>query len=149
MAAKTKRLKEILANIIHEETQFPENRNIAYITVSQVGKIIEPGSLDFGGSEYTEAEIHWLEPKARSDEDKYGWWNLQPGSYRVEFNEGVELPDGTGVLLQIWNSALENGVSHPTEVITRSRNPLTTQMRVSDGGVRMKENARLSELRLL
>lgn len=149
MAAKNEQLKEILENIIHEETQFPDGRNIAYVTVARVGKLSGAGSLDFGGSEYEEADVDWIEPKPRSEDDKYGWYDLEQGSYRIEFNESIDLPDDTGVLLQIWDQALKNGVTHPTEVLTQSRKPLFTQIHVSEAGIHIKENARFSELRLL
>jgi len=149
MPVKSDQLKDILENVIHEETQFPEGRNVAYITVARIGKLSEPGALDFGGSEYSQAEVDWLEPEPRSDDDKYGWYNLEKGAYRIEFNESINLPDDTGVLLQIWEQALKNGVMHPTEVLTQPRKPAFTQIYVDKPGVSIKENARLSEVRLL
>lgn len=142
-------LKNILQNIIHEPTQFPEDKNLAFLTVGRVGRLKKPGALDFGGSEYAEAEVEWLEPELQAKDDKYGWWNLEPGTYQVEFNEGVSLSENSGVLLQIWDQALKAGVSHPTEVITDSESPLFTLVRVGNAGIRIKENARLSEVRLI
>jgi len=144
-----KKLKEILTNIIHEPTQFHQELNLAYVTVSRIGKLQKRGSLDFGGSEYSKASVEWLSPEKKASDDKYGWWSLEGGSYRVEFNEGVNLPDDTGVLLQIWADAAKNGVTHPTEVITDSREPLSAQIHVSPPGIEIKENARLSEIRVL
>ncbi|MCF7805558.1 MAG: dCTP deaminase [Candidatus Marinimicrobia bacterium] len=149
MARNNTTLKDILQNIIHEETQFPEDRNVAFLTVNQIGRLTEPGALDFGGSEYTEAEVEWIVPEVRNEDDKYGWWELGEGSYRIQFNEGVEMPDDTGMLLQTWEKVRKNGVIHPTEVITRTRNPLSTHIYVGEAGIGIKENARLSEVRLL
>jgi len=145
---KRDQLKAILQNIIHEPTQFPSEKNVAYLTVNRIGKIGTAGSLDFGGSEYSEGKIDWIDPEKRMEDDKYGWWELPQGLYRIEFNEGVKLEDG-GILLQIWNAALKNGVIHPTEIITESQNPLFTHIHVSENGVHIKENARLSEVRLI
>lgn len=142
-------LKNILQNIIHEPTQFPEDGNLAFLTVGRVGRLKHPGALDFGGSEYAETEIEWLEPEPQAEDDKYGWWNLEPGTYQVEFNEGISLSENSGVLLQIWAQALKAGVTHPTAVITDSVNPFSTLLHVGNAGVGIKENARLSEVRLI
>lgn len=147
--AHDKNLMEILTNIIHEPTQYEEEDNLAYVTVNRIGTLTGRGALDFGGSEYQSAEVEWIEPAKKSEDDTYGWWSLKPGTYRVEFNEGVDLPDDTGVLLQIWNSVLRNGVTHPTEVITKARDQLSTHIHVGDPGIEIKENARLSVVRAL
>ncbi|HKJ68275.1 MAG TPA: dCTP deaminase [bacterium] len=142
-------LKKVIKNIVHEPTQFPPNQNLAYLTVAKIGKITRQGSLDFGGSEYREAEVEWIQPELQSKEDKYGWWDLAPGLYQVQFNESLSFSDDSGVLLQIWSQALKAGVAHPTEVITESRDPLVTLLQVSEPGSSIKENARLSEVRLI
>lgn len=142
-------LKSVVKNIVHEPTQFPESGNSVQLTVKRIGKTVKPGALDFGGSEYTEAAIEWLEAVKHNDEDKYGWWELAEGLYIVEFNETLELPDNTRVQLQIWEKALRNGVVHPTQLIADDRDPLLTFINVSEAGVGIKENARLSEIRVV
>jgi len=144
-----KDLLNVLNNIIHEKTQFPDKENLAYLTVSKIGKINKPGALDFGGSEYNAAEIEWLKPKKHSDEDKYGWWDLNEGMYLVEFNENVQLDDNSGVLIQVWCKALQAGISHPTLVVTDSCDPLQILVTVGKAGIGIKENARLSEIRMI
>ncbi|NIT60351.1 MAG: dCTP deaminase [Aliifodinibius sp.] len=144
-----KYLLNVLENIIHEKTQFPDTDNIAYLTVSKIGKITEPGALDFGGSEYNAADIKWLEAKKHSDEDKYGWWDLNEDMYLVEYNEKVQLDETSRVLIQLWTKALKAGISHPTLVITESRDPLQILVTVSKAGIDIKENARLSEIRMI
>ncbi len=145
----TDELKNMLQNIIHEPTQFPEDGNLAFLTVGRVGRLRTAGALDFGGSEYAEADVEWMEAERKAKDDKYGWWTLDSGTYQVEFNEGVSVPENSGVLLQIWSQALKAGVTHPTEVITASKNPLFTLIHVGNAGIRIKENARLSEVRLI
>lgn len=148
MSAKND-LLTVLQNIVHEETQFPEQNNLAYITVKRIGRLETSGALDFGGSEYASAEIRWLEPEKGASDDKYGWWNLDSGKYFVQFNESLKLDDKSGILLQIWSKALHAGVSHPTMVITESQDPLHTLITVGDQGTSIKENARLSEVRMI
>lgn len=142
-------LKKVIQNIIHEPTQFPSDGNLAYLTVAKIGRITRGGALDFGGSEYREAEVEWIQPKKQSADDKYGWWDLEPGMYAAQFNEGLNFSGDSGVVLQIWSGALQAGVTHPTEVITESRNPLRTLIEVGKPGGSIKENARLSEVRLI
>jgi len=141
-------LTSIVKNLVNEPTQVPEDESVVHLTVNRIGKLVKPGALDFGGSEYTEATVKWLEPKKRDPEDKYGWWELDQGLYRIEFNESLEIPEGTRVQLQIWSGALRNGILHPAQIIERSQNPLGTQIHVSESEVGIKENARLSEVRL-
>lgn len=145
----TKKITKLITNIIHEDTQFPGDEEVGYLTVDKVGKISNPGTLDFGGSEYTEADIEWIPPRKKSEDDKYGWWELDEGTYHVQFNEGLKTSEHDPVVIQIWKKALRNGVFHPTELITYSRDHLFTQLVVSEGGIGIKENARISVIRLL
>ena len=147
MASDTK-LTDIVTNFIHEDTQFPEERDVAYLTVNRVGKPAKKGTLDFGGSEYTEADMEWIEPKKKSNDDKYGWWELDEGLYHIEFNEGLD-PNGETVIFQTWKNALRNGIAHSAEIIEESRDKLFTGLQVSSAGVGIKENARISEVRVL
>jgi hypothetical protein len=142
------KLTDIVTNFIHEETQFPDDRDAAYLTVNRVGKPAQKGTLDFGGSEYTEADIEWIDPEKKSSDDKYGWWELDEGLYHVEFNEGLD-PDGETVIFQTWKNALRNGIAHSSEVIEKSRDQLFAELQVGECGVGIKENARISEVRVL
>jgi hypothetical protein len=87
------KLTDIIADYIHEGKQFSESRNAFYLTVKRIGKLHSGGSLDFGGSQYSEAVIEWMEPEKKAEDDKYGWWQLNEGSYWVEYNERIDLPE--------------------------------------------------------
>lgn len=142
-------LKSIVQNLIHEPTQIPEDESVVYLTVKRIGKLREPGALDFGGSEYIKATVDWIEPHKRHPDDKYGWWELTQGLYRVELNESLEIPEEVRVQLQIWSQALQNGILQPAQIIEKSQKTVATQIHVSESGVGIKENARLSEIRLI
>lgn len=139
----------MVKNYIHEGKQFPEDIPVALVTVHRIGVIAGRGSLDFGGSEYTTAQIDWLKPQKQAEEDKYGWWHLPPGSYMVEFNETLELISGRRAYLQIWDKAGRNGISHPFLALEQSKSPLQVVATVGPEGIDIKENARLSQLGLL
>ncbi|MDZ7792798.1 MAG: hypothetical protein U5P10_03640 [Spirochaetia bacterium] len=149
MSTSKKLLLSMLKNYIHEGKQFSEDIPAAYLTVHQIGVLAGRGSLDFGGSEYSTAQIDWLVPQKQQEEDKYGWWHLPPGSYLVEFNETLELSPGMRAYLQIWKKAARNGIQHPFMLIDTSHSPLQVLVTVGPEGIDIKENARLSQLGLL
>lgn len=149
MSASKNVLLSMLKNYIHEGKQFSEELPIAFLTVNRIGVLAGRGSLDFGGSEYSEAQVDWLEPQKQQEDDKYGWWHLAPGSYLVEFNESIELPTGTRAYLEIWEKAGRNGIQHPFMVLEESHSPLLTVVRVGPEGIDIKENARLSQIGVL
>lgn len=149
MSTSKNLLLSMVKNYIHEGKQFFEDIPAAYLTVHQIGVLAGRGSLDFGGSEYSTAQIDWLVPQKQQEEDKYGWWHLPPGSYIVEYNETLELSPGKRAYLQIWEKAARNGIQHPFMVIDSSQSPLQVLVTVGPEGIDIKENARLSQLGLL
>jgi len=149
MKKHTEILKENVKNFIHQGKQFPEERALALLTVHRIGELTGTGRLDFGGSEYTEAEIHWKDPVKMKKDDQYGWWHLTPGSYLVEFNETVGTPAAARFYLQSWEKAALNAVTIPFCVIDSPRAPLLSVLYIGGEGVDIKENARLAELGVL
>ncbi|MFP4430975.1 MAG: hypothetical protein ACLFPV_06980 [Spirochaetaceae bacterium] len=137
-------LKNGVVNIVHEGKQVPENEVAIILTVKRIGRTSAAGALDFGGSEYKQADVEWFEPQKKQEDDKYGWWNLTSGDYVVEYNESVHPAEGQRFHFQIWPPALYNGVTHPSEVIASSRDPLRSSIRVGAAGADIKENARVS-----
>ena len=149
MSTSKNLLLSMVKNYIHEGKQFSEDIPTAYLTVHQIGVLAGRGSLDFGGSEYSTAQIDWLVPQKQQEADKYGWWHLPPGSYMVEFNESLELSPGMRAYLQIWEKAARNGIQHPFMLIDTSQSPIQVLVTVGPEGIDIKENARLSQLGLL
>ncbi|MDY7027390.1 MAG: hypothetical protein SVR04_03735 [Spirochaetota bacterium] len=166
-------LKQSVSNTIHEGKQFPEGRSFAYLTVGRIGKYTGIGRLDFGGSEYAEADVEWLAPVKKSSDDTYGWWHLTPGAYLVLFNESVEVPAGKRFYLQIWEKAARNAASIPFAILEGGQgsagqkpdrqpsagqgaagqdsgpDPLSCTLFVGGAGIEIKENARLAQLGVL
>jgi hypothetical protein len=142
---------QIVQNYIHEGKQFSDDRKHAILTVNRIGRLSGGGALDFGGSEYAEAEISWLEPQKQSPEDKYGWWKLTQGHYRIEFNETISLPEdgSTVILFHPWPEAVKAGLNHPSVLVTAPRSPLVTHIGIGPQGISIKENARVSQVTIL
>lgn len=128
--------------IVHEPTQI-HDRGVD-LTVQEVYTVEEPGRVDFGGgelepAEYAPHEKVWRDP----DADEYQWWDLSAGTYLVEYNETIADTMRGLVHLQTRDELRHRGAYHPTmRVHDIGKVPLT----VSEGGVFVKENARISTL---
>ncbi|MFB6170959.1 MAG: dCTP deaminase [Haloarculaceae archaeon] len=128
-----------LTDVVHAPTQ-REGRGFD-LTLGAVERIERPGSVDFGGGELAPAETAPVETERRSPDDDYGWWVLDGGQYLFEHNESLTTDEP--FFLQPRAELLARGASHPTLSVT-SLDPLP--LAVPDGGVRLKENARVSTL---
>lgn len=117
-----------------------------HLTVARIGRVVEGGSLDFGGSEAEEANFEWLEPEERSEEDDYGWWDLTSGSFVVEYNE--QLADDAFAIVHPLERLIRAGGSHSTFCVENPDEPIRSLLRVGGEGLSVKENARLSRLTL-
>ena len=131
---------EQLENVIHLQTQRAVDG--VDLTVGGVYKLEGGGRLDFGGSEFEEAEQMVMHPERRSREDEYGWWKLTPGEYIIEYNEEFV---GEGIARVYPHSRLlRAGASHAA--FRPEPGKLKTLLQVAEGGVHIKENARISTL---
>ena len=119
------------------------------LTVRAIYRVTGPGSVDFGGSEETEAPRDELSPVKRSDQDQYGWWDLGPGSYVVRFNETPHLEENQIAFLQPHERLMRAGALHGSYNFRETREFLETTIMVGSGGIRIKENARVSKLLVL
>lgn len=126
---------------VHEETQVHDGA--VDLTLASVERLDGPGAVDFGGDELTSADTSTVEPEPRDEADDYGWWDLDAGTYLVEYNETLDAASSQFVL-QPRDELVERGVTHPTLYVTGlTRMPLD----VPETGVSLKENARISTLR--
>lgn len=116
------------------------------LTVGEVFRLTGPGSLDFGGSELEAAEREALEPELRDPDDDYGWWELEPGSYRIRYNESVEVDEGRLACILPLERLLRAGAGHPAFLVDGARRPLETLLTVGSAGCDLKENCRVSRL---
>jgi len=129
-----------LDGIVHEKTQ-RESRGVD-LTLADVRRVETPGRVDFGGGELEPAETVSVETELRNPDDDYGWWTLDAGQYLVEHNESLAAEDASFVL-QPREAVVRRGAFHPT-LHVQSLGPLP--LSVGDGGIRLKENARVSTL---
>ncbi|ELY38524.1 hypothetical protein C496_17917 [Natronorubrum tibetense GA33] len=134
-------LAEAVDNLVYEPVQVHEHG--VDLTVGAIYEVAGPGRLDFGGDELEDADLEPVPTELRNPDDEYGWWDLEGGQYVIQHNEfltDLEEP----VQLQPRNELLARGGSHPS-VLVASHLPLMP-LTVSEGGLRIKENARVSTL---
>jgi len=136
----------LISNYCDLDTQLTPNG--FDLTAAKIFQFSQAGALDFSNQERKIPQSQELIAQKEKPEDKFGWWPLAPGIYKVVANEKVKLPlDLIGVaftrssLLRmgaftqtgVWDAGFE-GTSEFVLVVT---NPL---------GMKLKQNARLVQL---
>lgn len=134
-------ITDYVTGLIHEPTQ-TDGPGLD-VTASTIYSITEPGRVDFGGGELVSANLRPVETERRNPEDEYGWWNLEAGQYLLEYNERLDGKLEETLVLQTRDAVRARGAFHPTLFVT-SLEPVP--LAVGDGGIRLKENARVSTL---
>lgn len=134
---------------VYKDTQ-AEEKSVA-LTAAEVFKFTSAGELDFGGSEFKPADKEEIKPELRAEGDDYGWWKLIPGGYRMKLNEVPGFSGEAGGIIQPHDHLLEAGGYHPTLWLTAedSNQEISLPLRVNDPGVKIKENARVSEIMII
>ena len=118
------------------------------LTVKNMFAVDPTGRVDFGGGEYMPAGRVAVAPLRRSPEDKYQWWELGRRPYFVEFNETLELAPDEMALLEPDERLLRAGVSHSCNFLRGRIAPLEMLINVDALTVFIKQNARISRLRI-
>ena len=140
-------VSERVSDFIHLETQLREYS--LDLTVKKIHRVTEAGQLDFGGSEFSQASLAKLHPERNAPDDDYGWWNLKRGTYLLQYNERVELQGDEEAEISPLTRILKTGSFVPSSRMTRDDGPdLETVLTVPSCGVSLKENCRVSTLRI-
>lgn len=138
--------KGLISEYVHLETQLQPNG--FDLTVKEIHRFSGPGKLDFSNSERDIPETEKIDPIKNDEDDDYGWWNLDPGVYKVVMNEKVDIPNNlVGVafprssLLRMgattenayWDSGYKGGGAFMLKV-------------ENEEGIEIKENARINQI---
>ncbi len=137
-------LTGFVENLVYEPTQ-TDSPGLD-LTVGSIHRITEPGRVDFGGGELEAAETDALETEKRNPADDYGWWELPGGVYLLEYNESLSGPEDVRLVVQTRQAVRTRGAFHPTVHLTADQSLGAVPLTVSEGGIKIKENARLSTL---
>lgn len=142
-----KELSDHIGSIIHKNTQ--QHNEHFDLTVKEIYELTEPGSLDFGGSEFHSATQKEVKPQ-KNEEDKYGWWHLPAGIYQAVMNEEIKKVDDTIVLLAPHFHAQKAGILMNTGILSNQEEKnISITFGVPEVGCNIKENARFAVLYLL
>ena len=134
-----KEAADFLKDVIYLDKQASQNG--FDLTVKKIYEFKNRGEIDFGGGERLDSEIKEIEPELRDPDDDYGWWELEPKTYLIEYNEALK--EDKPAILQPLPRLTRNSVGHPTIFVEEiDKVPLF----VGENGIAIKENARVSRL---
>jgi dUTP pyrophosphatase len=136
----------LVENYPHLETQLTPNG--FDLTAAEIHRFKNSGKLDFSNSERVIPETEEVEPEKKDEEDEYGWWELEPGAYKIRTNEIVDLPEDVIAFAYPRSSLLRMGCTIENGVWDagfRGRSEFLLIVE-NDEGVEIKENARVNHI---
>jgi len=138
--------KKLISGYINLETQLTPNG--FDLSAGELFSFPSAGKVDFSNKERILPEGLALNPVKTSAEDKFGWWHLKAGIYKIRTNEIVSLPNDLAAiafprstLLRcgafVHNGVWDAGFSGRSEFVLVVGNPQ---------GLDLKQNARVIQL---
>jgi hypothetical protein len=118
------------------------------LTVKSISRLDPVGQVDFGGGEYRAAGQIRIASSRLRPEDRYEWWDLERGCYAVAYNETLELADDEMALLEPEARLLRAGGTHTLTFLRGRVEPVEGLLIVGVSRLQIKQNARISCLRL-
>ena len=118
------------------------------LTVKSISEVDPVGRVDFGGSEYTAAGKMPVGTVRRTPEDKYTWWDLGRGAYFVELNESLILGENEIAVIEPDERLLRAGATHTPLYLRGRMTPLEALLEVNVVRLQVKQNARISRVRV-
>ena len=138
--------ESLIENYMNLEKQLTPNG--FDLTVAQVFSFSAAGALDFSNKERVIPETKEILPEKQNPEDKFGWWELAKGAYKVKTNETVNMPDNLIAVAFTRTSLLRMGVFTQNGVWDAGFKGKSEFVLVVDNpfGMRLKQNARVAQL---
>lgn len=118
------------------------------LTVAKVFMFDTEGALDFSNKERKLPEGKEILAKKQKSQDKFGWWSLKKGVYKIRTNEVVNLPNNLIALAFSRTSLLRMGAftQHGVwDVGFRGRSEFILVVE-NPKGIKLKQNARIAQL---
>jgi dUTP pyrophosphatase len=118
------------------------------LTVFEIWEFSGAGALDFSNKERVLPEYRQVAPLKKKEGDKFGWWHLVRGAYKIVTNEAVALPlDLIGIAFP-RSSLLRMGMFTQTGVWDAGFKGRSEFILIVENskGVDIKQNARLVQL---
>ena len=118
------------------------------LTCAGISAFEASGALDFSNKERKIPQGREILPQKQAPQEKYGWWQLAKGAYKIKTNEIVNLPNNLIALAFSRTSLLrmgaftqhgvwDAGFKGKGEFVLVVENP---------SGIKIKENARVAQL---
>lgn len=140
------REKNLIENYFNLDIQLTPNG--FDLTAESIFEFKGCGALDFSNKERILPKTKEIRPLKKNPKDKFGWWHLKKGVYKVRTNEAVNLPldlialafSRTSLLRMgaftqhgVWDAGFE-GKSEFVLMVQNSK------------GIKIKQNARIAQL---
>ena len=113
------------------------------LTVLEIMQIVGEGRIDLDEGKAEEAR-RIKRPSRKSSSDPAGNWDLAQGAYWMSYNETVQIPVGSTLVLQPHHTLMGNGLWHPTLFVRDWAEVPGILVVVTARGVRIMEGAPLS-----
>lgn len=138
--------KSLISGYIDLDTQLTPNG--FDLTVASVYAFSAAGAVDFSNKERIIPETTELFPKKKNQDDKFGWWNLNNGIYKIKTNEIVKLSNDIIAFSFPRSSLLRSGVFTHTGVWDAGFEGKSEfiLMVANTEGICIKQNARVVQL---
>jgi len=138
--------KNLVEGYIDLDTQLTPNG--FDLTCASIFEFNKGGSLDFSNKERELPETREILPEKKDPKDKFGWWSLSRGSYKIKTNEVVNLPNDLVALAFSRTSLLRMGAFTQHGVWDAGFRGKSEFMLVVENpqGIRIKQNARVAQL---
>lgn len=138
--------KELFSGFIDLKTQLTPNG--FDLTVNSVSEFKEEGALDFSNKERKLPAVEDIPVTKENPEDKFGWWDLKKGVYKVKTNETVNIPKDLIAIAYPRSSLLRMGVFTQNAVWDAGFKGRSEFILVVDNpqGLKLKQNARVVQL---
>ncbi|MCM8778993.1 MAG: deoxyuridine 5'-triphosphate nucleotidohydrolase [Candidatus Omnitrophica bacterium] len=137
---------KLIENYIDLEKQLTPNG--FDLTVNKIFSFKDAGALDFSNKERELSKAQEVRFFRKSSQDKYGWWRLKKGAYKIVTNEVFNLPHNLIALSFPRSSLLRMGAFTQTGVWDAGFKGKSEFILVVENlrGIRIKQNARIVQL---
>jgi dUTP pyrophosphatase len=138
--------KNLIENYINLDKQLTSNG--FDLTVEKIFEFTSLGKLDFSNKEREVSQTKEITPIKKNPEDKYGWWRLKKGTYKIRTNEIINLPSNYVALCFSRTSLLRMGsytLHGVWDAGFRGKGEFILVVE-NEFGLEIKENARIAQL---
>lgn len=138
--------KKLIEGYINPDIQITPNG--FDLTVANIYEFNKPGAMDFSNKERLIPPGKEIPPKKKTPQDKFGWWNLRSGAYKLITNEILNLPNDFVAIAFPRSSLLRMGAFTQTGVWDLGFRGKSEFILVVENpkGIRLKQNARIVQI---